>query len=235
MRMSGIRKSFGDLLVLDGFGADFPESSVTAILGPSGCGKTTLLNIAAGLISPDSGEIEGFSASTFSYAFQEPRLLPWSSARDNILFALSGLSDRKLTAERTDRYLAAAELAPFADSRPSGLSGGMRQRLSLARAFAFPSEVLLLDEAFSSVDLKIRIDLMDLFSRLWEEERRTTLMVTHDIQEAVYLADRVLVLSPRPARLIADVPLRTARATRRFGSSEEREAESRLYDLVLRG
>ncbi|MEN6365150.1 MAG: ATP-binding cassette domain-containing protein, partial [Rectinema sp.] len=178
MRMHEVRKSFEALRVLDGIDADFPESSVTAILGPSGCGKTTLLNIAAGLITPDSGEIEGFPGSTFSYAFQDPRLLPWLDTKANILFALSGLPDASFRAERADRYLAASGLSAFAASKPPELSGGMRQRLSLARAFAFPSRVLLLDEAFSSVDLKIRIDLMDLFSRLWDEERRTTLMVT---------------------------------------------------------
>ncbi|MDD3980688.1 MAG: ATP-binding cassette domain-containing protein, partial [Spirochaetales bacterium] len=175
-----IEKSFGARQVLAGISADFPSSSVTAILGPSGCGKTSFLNILAGLIPADSGRLIGFPQASFSYSFQDPRLLPWLSSLDNILFALSGLENEKNIRDRALRFIAAAGLEAYASFKPPALSGGMRRRLSLARAFSYPSEVLLLDEAFSSVDLKLRIDLMDLFSLLWREERRTTIFVTHD-------------------------------------------------------
>lgn len=233
IRIDGVRKSFGSLEVIGGLSAVFPDSSVTAIIGPSGCGKTTLLNCVAGLLSCDSGSIEKSDGSTCSFAFQEPRLLPWMSATENIRYALSGVMDAESALGRAEHYLAAAGLGDFMRSRPGSLSGGMRQRLSLARAFAFPSSILLLDEAFSSVDLKVKIGLMDLYSSLWESERRTTLLVTHDIQEAVYLADRILVLTPAPARIAAEVMLSIPRTSRVFGSCEELEAESRLYDLVL--
>jgi NitT/TauT family transport system ATP-binding protein len=166
-KVTALRKSFGPLAVIDGIDVEFPEGSVSAILGPSGCGKTTLLNLIAGLDSPDSGSMEGFNDRRFSYAFQEHRLLPWLGARDNILFALSSLPDRVEAARRADRFLEEAGLAAFADALPLELSGGMLRRLSLARAFSYPSEILLLDEAFSAVDLKVRLDLMELFTSLW--------------------------------------------------------------------
>ncbi|HWP68486.1 MAG TPA: ABC transporter ATP-binding protein, partial [Rectinemataceae bacterium] len=190
--LKDLRKSFGDLGVIDGIDAVFMDSSVTAILGPSGCGKTTLLNIVSGILKPDSGSIGDFSAASFSYSFQEPRLLPWLSSLDNILFALSGLPDKSRNLERATRFLDSSGLSSFTKTKPALLSGGMKRRLSLARAFAYPSDVLLLDEAFSAVDLKLRIELMDLFSLLWREEKRTAIFVTHDIQDTLYLADQVL-------------------------------------------
>lgn len=228
-----IRASYGEVAVLDGISLDFEPESVTVVLGPSGCGKTTLLNIAAGLKAPDAGTRTGFDGLRFSYAFQEPRLLPWIGARENIAFALSGALPREEALGRADRFLAAAGLAEFADAVPSKLSGGMRQRLSLARAFAFPSELLLLDEAFKAVDLKTKLELMDVFLGLLREERRTVICVTHDVEEAVYLADRVVVLSPRPARVIADFAVEASRGERSLGSTATMEAEARLYRLVL--
>ena len=229
----GLFFSYGTLKVLDGISAEFPLSSVSAILGPSGCGKTSLLNLLAGLAKPESGRLEGFPGSSFSYCFQEPRLLPWLSARDNLLFALSGLTDAETKTRRTDSFLGGAGLASFAASLPGELSGGMKRRLALARAFAFPSNILLLDEAFSAVDLKLRIDLMDLFARLWEEERRTTILVTHEIQDAHYLADRIIVLSRRPATIIETMEIGTPRRDRVYGSVESMELGAKLYRAVL--
>ena len=163
--------SYGAIKVFEGLDVEFPSGSVTAILGPSGCGKTSLLNIVAGLIQPDSGRVIGNKDLGCSYCFQEPRLLPWLGARDNILFALSRFSDTKESERRADKALEQTRLSQFADAAPPKLSGGMRRRLALARAFAYPSELLLLDEAFASVDLKQRIDLLDLFTALWSEEQ----------------------------------------------------------------
>jgi NitT/TauT family transport system ATP-binding protein len=233
--ISGISKTFGDLPVLADIAADFPPASVTAILGPSGCGKTTLLNIIAGILPPDSGKLTGFPEASFSYSFQEPRLLPWLSAAENIAFALAGApGDPGALAERAERFLRNAGLESFAGQKPAKLSGGMKRRLSLARAFAYPSDVLLLDEAFSAVDLKLRIELMDLFSLLWREERRTTIMVTHDVQDALYLADRVLVLSSRPATVLDRLEIAAPRESRRYGSRDFADFEERLYGEILR-
>ncbi len=233
LRADSIRKRFGPIEVLDSISADFPPSSVTAILGPSGCGKTSFLNILAGIVSADSGRLSGFPDASFSYSFQDPRLLPWLSALDNILFALSGLEDKAMALSRAERFLEASGLSSFANAKPMELSGGMRRRLSLARAFAYPSDILLLDEAFASVDLKLRIELMDLFSLLWTEERRTTVFVTHDVQDATYLADRILVFSSRPAKLLDLVSLDISRNERRFGSKDLFDVEERLYREIL--
>jgi NitT/TauT family transport system ATP-binding protein len=227
--------SYGGMPVLDRISLAFEPESVNVVLGPSGCGKTTLLNLIAGLKAPDSGERSGFELSRFSYAFQEPRLLPWQSARENIAFALSGALPRAEALERADRFLAAAGLASFASALPATLSGGMRQRLSLARAFAFPSDILLLDEAFKAVDLRTKLELMDAFLDLMAEERRTVVAVTHDVEEAAYLADRVVALSARPARVIDDFPVLAPREDRALGSSATMEAEARLYRLALGG
>jgi NitT/TauT family transport system ATP-binding protein len=232
---SGISRAFGDLAVLSDVSAEFPPASVTAILGPSGCGKTTFLNIIAGILPPDEGKLSGFPEANFSYSFQEPRLLPWLSAMENIAFALSGAAgEPRALADRAERFLRNSGLERFAGQKPAKLSGGMKRRLSLARAFAYPSDVLLLDEAFSAVDLKLRIELMDLFSLLWSEERRTTIMVTHDVQDALYLADQVLVLSSRPASVLDRLEIKMPRESRRYGSREFADFEDRLYRDILR-
>jgi NitT/TauT family transport system ATP-binding protein len=231
--LRSIKKAFDSLQVLDGVDAVLETASVTAILGPSGCGKTTLLNIAAGIIQPDSGSRSGFEKASFSYSFQEPRLLPWLTALDNILFAMSRLSDKKLCKARAIRFLELSGLSAFASLKPPKLSGGMKRRLSLARAFAFPSDILLLDEAFSAVDMKLRISLMNLFSMLLREEKRTVLFVTHDVNDALYLADTILLLSERPAKVIDTIRITMPREERSFGSDELVEQEQRLYRKIL--
>jgi len=230
--IQGIKKSFGRLDVLAGIDARFRTASVTAIVGPSGCGKTTLLNIIAGILQADEGSIGSFRGASFSYSFQEPRLLPWLSAMDNIRFALSGAVEINRD-ERARRFLDNAGLGGFAGTKPPKLSGGMKRRLSLARAFAYPSDILLLDEAFSAVDLKMRIEIMDLFSLLWREERRTAILVTHDVQDALYLADEILVLSSRPASLLDRLSIAIPREDRRYGSRQLIEMEEKLYSLIL--
>lgn len=232
-KVAGIRKSYDGLEVLSGIDAEFSESSVTAILGPSGCGKTTFLHVIAGLIDADAGQRIGFENALFSMSFQEPRLLPWLSAAGNLDFALSGLDDRQLAGERATRFLVSAGLEAFAHAKPSELSGGMRRRLSLARAFAYPSDILLLDEAFAAVDLGLKIELMDVFSSLWREEKRTTIFVTHEMQDALYLADRILVLSPRPSRIVDSMHIDKPREDRRYGSRDSVELETRLFSAIL--
>ncbi len=232
-RLSGIHLAYEGTQVLAGIDMDFLEGGINVILGPSGCGKTTLLNLVAGLRRQDQGEREGLEGLGFSYAFQEPRLLPWLTARDNAALALAGLMGRQEARSRVLPLLGAAGLEEAANLRPEALSGGMRQRLSLVRAFAYPAQVLLLDEAFTAVDLRTRIDLMDVFLRLWAAERPTVIAVTHDVEEAAYLADRVFVLSARPAKVVEAFDIRVPRADRSLGSAATMEAEARLYRLVL--
>jgi NitT/TauT family transport system ATP-binding protein len=241
--LRALRASYGGQPVVDGVSLTLEPGSITVILGPSGCGKTTLLNLIAGLKEPDSGLRLGFEGCRFSYAFQEPRLLPWLDCRANIAFALSGAFPggdgysaalgKNAAGDRITRFLAAAGLEEAAALRPGELSGGMRQRLSLARSFAYPSDLLLLDEAFLAVDIRMKLELMDVFLRLFREERRTVVCVTHDVEEAAYLADRAVVLSPRPARIIDSFAVEAPREERALGSASTMEAEAKLYRLAL--
>jgi NitT/TauT family transport system ATP-binding protein len=238
IELKSISKSFGPLEVLKDISLGFDEGAITVILGPSGCGKTTLLNIVAGLCPFDSGERRGTEGLRFSYAFQESRLLPWLTAEENAAFALSGLvksgeMGRAEAEARVGELLAAAGLAEAAKRRPDQLSGGMRQRLSLVRAFAYPADFLLLDEAFTAVDLRTKMELMDAFLALWREEKPTVLCVTHDVEEAVYLADRAIVLAGKPGRIADDFPIAAPRGERKLGSASTLDAEARLYELIL--
>jgi NitT/TauT family transport system ATP-binding protein len=235
--LRSIRASYDGAPVVEDLSLAFEPGSITVLLGPSGCGKTTILNLIAGLKEPDSGNRLGFEGCRFSYAFQEARLLPWLDCRENAAFALSGAIGPGLGRDealaRADRFLSAAGLSQHASKRPGELSGGMRQRASLARAFAYPSDLLLLDEAFQAVDLRLKLELMDLFLKLWREESRTVVCVTHDVAEAAYLADRAVVLSPRPARVVDSFAVEVPRGQRSLGASAMLEAESRLYRLAL--
>lgn len=227
------------LVVLEKISLEVDDKEFVCVLGPSGCGKTTLLNVLAGLKEPDSGERLGFEGMRFSYAFQDPRLLPWLDCRGNLAFALEGARaadpgfGESEAAERVSRFLAAAGLEGAAGRRPGELSGGMRQRLSLARAFAYPSDFLLLDEAFQAVDLRMKLELMDAFLRLFREERRTVVCATHDVEEAAYLADLAVVLSPAPAHVVDSFAVDAPRELRALGSAATMEAEARLYRLAL--
>lgn len=190
--LKGINKSFGAHEVLRDFNASFAEGQITCIMGPSGCGKTTLLNIIGGVIQPDAGEISGFAGKCFSYIFQDPRLLPWKSVRDNVEFVLSRSLSEKERKERCEEFLKLVELDKFADYYPSQLSGGMSQRVAIARAFAFPSDVILMDEPFKGLDADLRQNIILRFLEIWRRDRRTVICVTHDVEEAKMLQGDIL-------------------------------------------
>jgi NitT/TauT family transport system ATP-binding protein len=205
----------GSFPVLDGVDLDIPGGSIIALIGPNGCGKSTLLRVVAGLLPPASGEalLDGAPIAgpdpRIGLAFQEPRLLPWRSAAANITYPLE-LAGWP-AAERAARLATLTALVGLdgavAHARPSELSGGTRQRVALARALAMEPRVLLLDEPFSALDAltRERFDLELL--RLWDRAGTTIVMVTHSIPEAILVADRVVVLSARPGRVVADIPV----------------------------
>ena len=201
------------LPVLDHVDLAIPAGGIVALIGPNGCGKSTLLRVVAGLLSPAGGEarLDDVAVSgpdpRIGLVFQEPRLLPWRSAADNITYPLelAGWSaDRR--AERLATLVELVGLEPAViGARPSELSGGTRQRVALARALALEPRVLLLDEPFSALDAltRERFDLELL--RLWQRSSATIVLVTHSIPEAILIADRVVVMSPRPGRIVADI------------------------------
>lgn len=186
------------------------EGEIVGIVGGSGCGKSTLLRLVAGLDQPTGGAIvlDGTSVTRphprIGLVFQEPRLLPWLSVEDNVAFGIRHLPATERRA-RVAEVLARVGLADFARAWPRQLSGGMAQRTALARALVGRPSVLLLDEPFSALDALTRYDLQDHLLDLWAYDRPTMILVTHDIEEALVLADRVVVLEPRPGRIRADV------------------------------
>jgi NitT/TauT family transport system ATP-binding protein len=201
------------LAVLDGVRFEADEGELVALVGPSGCGKTSLLRLVAGLIATTSGKVEIAARSASAevevgMAPQSPALLPWLTVVDNVLLpvVLRGLP-RRAYAERANTLLELTGLAEYAHLRPRQLSRGMAQRVSLARALVLRPRLLLLDEPFSSVDSLSREELDLVFEDLWRRDPVTTLLVTHTLEEAALLADRVVVLSPRPARVVAVVPV----------------------------
>jgi len=192
------------------------EAEIVALIGGSGCGKTTLLRLVAGLDQASSGEIrlDGEPIRephpAVGIVFQEPRLLPWLTVADNVGFGLDGLPSNERKA-RIDHALHKVGLVEHATRWPRELSGGQQQRVAIARAFVTHPRVLLLDEPFSALDAFTRASLHEHLLDLWQETRPTVLLVTHDVQEAVMLADRVVVMQPRPGRVFDELTLGLAR------------------------
>ncbi|WP_158843926.1 ABC transporter ATP-binding protein [Saccharothrix deserti] len=209
----------GELLALDDVDVSFPggvhavdrvglhvrAGEIVALMGPSGCGKSTVLQVAAGLRAPTSGTVTRHT-DRIGYVFQDPTLLPWRTTRRNVeLFGeLDGLPRTERRA-RADRVLTAVGLAEFGHVRPARLSGGMRMRVALARALLVEPELFLFDEPFAALDELTRHELGDELLRLFARHGFGALFVTHSAGEAVYLADRVLVMSPRPGRIVGEV------------------------------
>lgn len=203
LKLININKSYDGLSIFEDFNIEFQEGKISCILGPSGCGKTTLLNIIGGLIKVDSGIMEGFDGKSFSYIFQEPRLLPWKTVEDNIDFVLSrelSYSERK---EKIEYLLKLVELEDYANYYPSQLSGGMSQRVSIARAFAVSSQIILMDEPLSGLDQSLKQNILKHFKEIWAKDRRTVLYVTHDIDEATLLGNEMFVFSKAPVKILS--------------------------------
>ena len=208
VKVRGISKSYGNVEALRGIDLDFPRGKLTSLLGPSGCGKTTLLKIIAGLIEADGGTVtvEGKTVTRpgpeRAFVFQDFALMPWATVMRNVAFGMELSGTRR--AEREDiarHYIAEVGLAGFEDKYPHELSGGMRQRVGLARALSVKADVLLLDEPFSAVDEQNRRKFQEDLIRLRTNQKKTFIFVTHSIEEAVYISDRIVLLSPRPGRI----------------------------------
>jgi NitT/TauT family transport system ATP-binding protein len=218
LNIEGVWHAFDDLQVLEDIGFAVADGETVVVIGPSGCGKSTLLGIVGGLLAPARGRVALHgtvppSLNPFTYVFQDFALLPWRSVEQNVSLVLEhhgiGAAERR---ERIAHCLARTGLSEFARALPRQLSGGMRQRVGIARAMAVDPAVLLMDEPLSSLDAQTRELLMEDFIALWEEQRTATVYVTHNLDEAVLLADKVIVLSRRPGRIkeqiAIDIPRR---------------------------
>ena len=213
----GVSKVFGSgkgaVTALDGVSLDVKAGELVCLVGASGCGKTTLLNLVAGLEAPTAGVVDVRGRA--GLMFQEAALFPWLTVASNVELALRlrGVK-RNERRERARDLLKVVHLDGFADKRPHELSGGMRQRVALARAFAQEADVLLMDEPFGALDAMTRDLLHDELERLWADRSFTVLFVTHNVREAARLADRVVLLSSRPGRVVAEFPVAIERPRR---------------------
>ncbi len=218
LSVSGLTKTFARgserIRVLDGIDLEIPENEFVSLVGTSGCGKSTLLSIVAGLEDHDTGSVlvdgqpvEGPGRDR-GVVFQSYTLFPWLTARQNVEFALraAGLKGADLR-DRALEHLALVGLERFADAHPNQLSGGMKQRVAIARALSYRPKILLMDEPFGALDALTRHHMQELLTRVWERHRLTVLFITHDVEEAVYLSDRVAVMSNQPGRIKEIVPI----------------------------
>lgn len=245
-RFEDVHVSFPDrsnteVPVLDGLNLDIRVGSFTAIIGPSGCGKTTILNLLADVIAPSSGSVTirgerpGSTEARAGYLLARDALLPWRTAQHNVELPLELLGGRG-PAERkkiASELLGRVGLAGFGDHAVKALSHGMRQRVSLARILAYDPDIMLLDEPFSALDAQTRMKAQEFFLEVWQRDMKTVVLVTHDIQEAIFMADEVLTFSPRPAKLLrrSTVDFPRPREVEKLRQTPE---FNRIYDDIWR-
>ena len=187
--------------LLDRFSMEISQGKVTCLIGPSGCGKTTLLHLMAGLLQPGSGTMVGFSDAVPSYIFQETRILPWKTVLGNVMFPLLDKYSRPEARAIAMEYIGLVGLIKAKDQLPHQLSGGMKQRVSIARAFAFPSTLVLMDEAFQGLDHPLRNTILELFIEIWNANQRSVIFVTHDVEEALMIGHEIIVLNGSPLQV----------------------------------
>ena len=224
-----VGKAFGAVVALDGLSLRVEPGEVVAVVGPSGCGKSTLLEIVCGLLAPDSGRVEAAPAALMP---QRDALLPWLTAEENAGLALRVAGASRAEARAAAReHFAAFGLEGFERSHPSELSGGMRQRVAFLRTVLAGRPVLCLDEPFGALDALTRVQLQSWLAETLGREPRTTLLVTHDVEEAAVLADRVVLMSPRPGRVIAEHAVEAPRPRRRTDPDVVSVVEAALVEL----
>lgn len=252
VEVRGINKSFprhgvngdGDLKVLNDVSLSFKAGTFTCIVGPSGCGKSTLLRVIDGLIAPDSGEVviggEKIREPSLDrgFVFQQFNLLPWRTVIANVEFGLENLGVKKdERRRRAKEVLSLVDLEGFESYFPGQLSGGMQQRVGLARALAVDPSILLMDEPFGSVDDQTRMLLQDELLAIWEKDHKTVVFVTHDIEEALYLGDQIVVMRARPSRVtrVIDVPFPRPRKEDIRGSAEMGRLKQEIWKELKSG
>jgi NitT/TauT family transport system ATP-binding protein len=250
LSLTGITRTFAvgktAVLALRDVSLHCEAGSFTALIGPSGCGKSTLLRIIAGLEQPDAGSAliggqapaQKCRTGALGVAFQDPALLPWRSVRQNIALPLQILRRRTQDAQdKIDRLIGLVGLKGFENARPAQLSGGMRQRVAIARTLVTDPSVLLMDEPFGALDQILRRSMNIELQRIWMESRATTLLVTHGIDEALFLADRVVVMHRNPGRIaqIVDIPFARPRLPELFSAPEFHKLEDRVAAHLFGG
>ena len=245
LHIDNVRKVFntrnGEMVALNGVTLDIHENEFICVVGPSGCGKSTLLNIIAGLSEPTSGavycdgkKVTG-TGTERGVVFQQYALFPWLTVKKNVRFALEMRGVKGAEAdELAMQYLEKVDLAKFADHYPRELSGGMKQRVAIARAYAAEPEVLLMDEPFGALDAQTRTQLQSELLETWEKDRKTCFFITHDVDEAIILAQKVIIMSARPGRIkeIVDITIPYPRTQETKMSPEFLELKNHIWSQV---
>lgn len=245
VKIDNVRKVFntrkGEMVALNGVSLDIHDNEFISVVGPSGCGKSTLLNIIAGLTAPTDGkvycdgkEVTG-TGTERGVVFQQYALFPWLTVKKNVMFALEMRGIKKQAAqEEAMKYLEMVDLAKFADHYPKELSGGMKQRVAIARAYAAEPEVLLMDEPFGALDAQTRTQLQTELLNTWEHKKKTCFFITHDVEEAIILAQRVVIMSARPGRIkeIVEVNIPYPRNQETKLTPEFNELKNRIWSKV---
>lgn len=210
------------------------EGEFVCVIGPNGCGKSTILRLISGIVKPSSGKLS--ATNNISYLPQQSSLLPWRTAKENLLLPgqIKDLNSRAIKRE-AEKLLADFGLAEFKDFYPSTLSGGMQQKVALIRAVITNPEVLLLDEPFSSLDAITRLEMQEWLLALWQLRRPTVICVTHDIREAIFLADKIIVLTQRPGKILKQIDVRLPRPRKRkhLNAQNSLSLENKLQELLL--
>ncbi len=235
----------GPIRVVDNVSYEIGNGEFVSIIGPSGCGKTTMMNMVAGFLHPTSGSVkvdgkpvEGPGPDR-GVIFQEYGVFPWLTVRENIAFGLTLAANKTSTAERNDicdRYMKLMGLGDFADAYPKMLSGGMRQRLAIARAYAVKPQFLLMDEPFGALDAQTRAHMQDILLQALHAENKTVMLITHSVEEAVYMSSRIVVMTARPTRIreIIEVPFPYPRDPSLHEDPLFGQLRSHVRNLVMR-
>jgi NitT/TauT family transport system ATP-binding protein len=245
IRFDRVSVQFGNLKVVDDVSYVIRDREFVSVIGPSGCGKTTMMNMVAGFMQPSAGQVllDGTPIAgpgpDRGVIFQEYGVFPWLTVKDNIVFGLKLDANRASAAEQESicaRYMTLMGLADFADAWPKTLSGGMRQRLALARAYAVKPEFLLMDEPFGALDAQTRSAMQDLLLDVLAAEEKTVMLITHSVEEAVYLSSRIIVMTARPTRIreVIEVPFAYPREESLHEMPEFGELRSHVRELVMK-
>ena len=203
--IENLNKKYEDKVIFKDFDIEFEKNKINIILGKSGCGKTTLLKIITDIIPYESGNIKGIDSDKLSFVFQEDRLIDWITVEENIKLILRKDYTKTQADKICSKYLELVDVVDYKDYYPQKLSGGMRQRVNIARAFAKQSEIIIMDEPFKSIDIKNKNDIMKLLKEIIQNENRTVLLVTHDIEEALYFDGNIFILGDTPLILRKEV------------------------------
>ena len=245
IRFDRVSVQFGNLKVVDDVSYAIRDREFVSVIGPSGCGKTTMMNMVAGFMQPSTGQVLLDDAPVAGpgpdrgVIFQEYGVFPWLTVKQNIAFGLTLNANRTKAADRENvcaRYMELMGLAEFADAWPKTLSGGMRQRLALARAYAVKPEFLLMDEPFGALDAQTRSAMQDLLLDVLEAEGKTVMLITHSVEEAVYLSSRIIVMTARPTRIreVIEVPFAYPREESLHEKPEFGALRSHVRELVMK-